>query len=100
MTAAQPWAHALAAYRGAPLGKPDTMPAEHFTGRIYAGRVRVNRSGYADDGTYWGIAVDRSKLLWRVHSSCGALDCYVRAPSAEAAKRRALARTPFVRVTL
>jgi len=64
-------------YRGAQMGRAAKVPAVGGTPLLRLAQVRIDRGGYADDGTYWGIG----RPLWRAWDADGTTEVHVRAVS-------------------
>jgi len=79
--------------RGAALGRPGYH--DHgYKGRLYYSKIRLNRGGYDNLGTYFGVG---EPLYW-VHNDECTVDFVIRAPSRKRARALILERYPNANV--
>ena len=82
--------------RGAALGRPTITDAPRdFSGRLSVSRVRLDRSGYDKNGTYFGHGPP--DLYW-VASEDGEIDFVARANSRDEARTAALLEYPNAQI--
>lgn len=83
--------------RGAALGRALIMDApKDYSGKIHVTRVRIDRGGYDQNGTYWGAG---APLYWCTNDTCDDdIDFVVRAADRESARQRVLDHYPNARI--